>query len=128
VLWAPLVLFATPWWVRLIVVAVVFVVGVVAERGEDPQVVVIDEVAGMGVTLLFASSSWLALLLGFVCFRIFDIAKPWPVSWADSQVGGGLGVMLDDIVAGLYALCVLALLERVVVPGCLPFLVVGATS
>jgi phosphatidylglycerophosphatase A len=109
-LWAPLVLLDVPWLARLLATLAVFAIGVVAAqkvvdvRGEDPQIVVIDEVAGMGVALLLAPASPWSLLAGFVFFRIFDIAKPWPVSWADRQVGGGLGVMLDDILAGLYAL------------------------
>jgi phosphatidylglycerophosphatase A len=112
VLWAPLVLLDTSLVARLLAIVAVFALGVVAAqkvvnvRGEDPQVVVIDEVAGMGVALLLAPSSPWSLLAGFVLFRIFDIAKPWPVSWADRRVGGGFGVMLDDIVAGLYALAV----------------------
>lgn len=126
VLWAPLVLLDTAWWLRLVVAVVVFAVGVVASqamveaRGEDPQLVVIDEVAGMGVTLLFAGAGWLPLLLGFVCFRVFDIWKPWPVRVADDKVGGGFGVMLDDVLAGVYALIVLTLLEQRVLPLLLP--------
>jgi phosphatidylglycerophosphatase A len=111
-LWAPLVLAETSVALRLLVVTVVFGVGVVASRkvvavrGEDPQVVVIDEVAGMGVTLLLAPPSPWALALAFVLFRVFDIQKPWPVSWADQKIGGGAGVMADDVVAGIYALLV----------------------
>lgn len=121
-LWAPLVLFEAPWWSRLGAAVVVFIVGVVAsnivvkERGEDPQVIVIDEVAGMGITLLFAPPSVSVLALGFVCFRVFDIWKPWPVSWADQKVGGGFGVMLDDVVAGVYALAVLLFLQTWLLP------------
>jgi phosphatidylglycerophosphatase A len=112
VLWGPLVLLDVPWLARLLAVVAVFFLGVAAAqkvvdvRGEDPQIVVIDEVAGMGVALLFAPPAVWTLIVGFVLFRVFDIAKPWPVSWADQRVGGGLGVMLDDIIAGLYALAV----------------------
>ncbi len=119
VLWAPLVMLDTPWWARVVAVVVVFVVGVaasnavVASRGEDPQLIVIDEVAGMGITLILASSSWLSLVVGFALFRLFDIWKPWPVRWADRQVKGGLGVMLDDVLAGVYAFGFLVLFERV---------------
>jgi len=122
VLWAPLVLLESPWWVRLGAVGVVFVAGVIAsnvvvkERGEDPQVIVIDEVAGMGITLLFAPASLTLLAVGFLCFRVFDIWKPWPVSWADQKVGGGLGVMLDDVLAGVYALGVVLLLQTWLLP------------
>jgi phosphatidylglycerophosphatase A len=75
--------------------------------GSDPQEVVIDEVAGVSIALLFAPLSWLSFFAGFALFRFFDILKPWPVSWADKKVKGGLGVMLDDILAGLMALGVL---------------------
>jgi phosphatidylglycerophosphatase A len=54
------------------------------------------------------------MIVGFALFRLFDIWKPWPVSWADRRVHGGLGVMLDDVVAGLYALIVLQLIALVV--------------
>lgn len=126
VLWAPLVLLDTAWWLRLLVTVLIFVVGVVASeamvkaRGEDPQLVVIDEVAGMGVTLLFASAGWPQLVLGFLCFRLFDIWKPWPVRVADDKVGGGFGVMLDDILAGVYAVILLTMLERWALPLLLP--------
>jgi phosphatidylglycerophosphatase A len=75
--------------------------------GSDPQEVVIDEVAGVSITLLFVPLSWLSFFAGFALFRFFDILKPWPVSWADKKVKGGLGIMLDDILAGLMALGVL---------------------
>ena len=122
VLWAPLVMLEAPWWARLLAAVVVFATGVVAsnvvvkERGEDPQVIVIDEVAGMGLTLLLAAPSFTVIALGFICFRVFDIWKPWPVSWADQKIGGGLGVMLDDVIAGIYGLGVLLLIEKFALP------------
>lgn len=75
--------------------------------GEDPQKIVIDEVCGLGLTLCFCSASWLHLVLGFLLFRLFDIVKPWPVSWADQKIKGAWGIMLDDLLAGLYAALVL---------------------
>lgn len=71
-------------------------------RHDAPEVV-IDEVAGYLVTMFLAPPLPWAMLWGFVFFRFFDIVKPWPVSWADEKVPGGLGVMLDDILAGVYA-------------------------
>jgi len=65
--------------------------------------VVIDEVAGQWLTLLVAPPDLLLYLAGFLLFRLFDIRKPWPVSWADQSLPGGLGVMVDDLLAGLYA-------------------------
>lgn len=77
----------------------------------DHPAIVWDEVAGMFLTLVFSSGSWLALGIGFALFRLFDIWKPWPVRWADAKVSGGLGVMADDLLAGLYAGAGLALFE-----------------
>ncbi len=75
-----------------------------AELGRhDAPEVVIDEVAGYLVTMFLAPALPWALVWGFGFFRLFDILKPWPVSWADRKVPGGLGVMLDDILAGGYA-------------------------
>ena len=71
---------------------------------EDPGLVVWDEYVGVWITLLAAPAGWPWMLAGLVLFRIFDIAKPWPVSWADRKLHGGFGAMLDDALAGLYAL------------------------
>jgi phosphatidylglycerophosphatase A len=69
----------------------------------DPGFIVIDEVAAMFLTLIAAPRTWWAYAIGFLLFRIADIVKPWPASWCDREVHGGLGVMLDDLVAGVYA-------------------------
>ncbi|HEX5959664.1 MAG TPA: phosphatidylglycerophosphatase A [Rhodanobacteraceae bacterium] len=73
----------------------------------DQGALVWDEVIGMWVALLAIPPGWTWMLAGFLLFRLFDIWKPWPVRWADRRVHGGLGVMLDDVVAGAYALVVL---------------------
>lgn len=65
--------------------------------------IVWDEVAGYLITMLFVPFSWQAMLLGFALFRIFDILKPQPIKWIDAKVTGGLGIMLDDILAGVFA-------------------------
>jgi phosphatidylglycerophosphatase A len=75
--------------------------------GEDPQAIVIDEVAGQWVVLVMVPPDLVYYAAGFVLFRIVDIFKPWPANWADSQVKGGLGVMLDDVLAAPYAMAVL---------------------
>lgn len=75
----------------------------------DPSVVVIDEIVGQLIALSFAPAHPAAALAGFVLFRFFDILKPFPAGWIDSHLHGGLGVMLDDVVAGLYALLALHL-------------------
>jgi len=81
----------------------------------DPAYAVWDEFVGLWIALIplvGMPRSWPWIACGFILFRIFDIWKPWPVSWADRNVEGGFGVMLDDIVAGLYAAIVLAAMLR----------------
>lgn len=71
----------------------------------DSSKIVIDEVVGIWVTLvMFDALRWPQWLAGFVAFRVFDIWKPWPVGWLDRHVRNGLGVVLDDVAAGLWAL------------------------
>ncbi|MCK5725523.1 MAG: phosphatidylglycerophosphatase A [Thiotrichaceae bacterium] len=75
----------------------------------DPGGIVWDEIAGYLITMILAPPGWLWIVLGFIFFRIFDIWKPWPIRWIDSKVEGGLGVMLDDIIAAVFALVALQL-------------------
>jgi len=82
---------------------------------EDPSECVIDEVAGQWLACAFAPVSLPGMALAFVLFRLFDIWKPWPVGWADRELPGGLGVMADDMIAGLMA-GVLVALVRYVIP------------
>ena len=79
----------------------------------DSNEIVIDEVAGQWLTVLVASLDIVHLGLGFLLFRLFDIWKPWPVCWADVNLKGGFGVMADDIMAGLYALVCLWVLQQI---------------
>ena len=74
-----------------------------AGGAKDPGEIVIDEVAGQWLSLVAAPLDPLAYAAGFALFRIFDIFKPWPAGWIDAKLGGGVGIMLDDIVAGAYA-------------------------
>lgn len=100
----------------LTVIGVLFIVGVfsagaaekIIDRGDPPQVV-IDEIVGQLLALTAAPLHPGAILLGFLLFRFFDILKPFPIGWIDRHLHGGLGTMLDDIVAGLYTLLVLQL-------------------
>jgi len=78
----------------------------------DPGCVVIDEIAGMLITLIGAPLNWKTIIVGFALFRFFDILKPFPVNIADQRFHGGIGIMLDDIIAGLYAMIILQLLCR----------------
>lgn len=80
----------------------------------DAGCIVIDEFLGMFITLTAAPAHPLAWLLGFLLFRIFDIAKPFPVSWFDQRIHGGIGIMMDDVIAGIYAFISLHLLWSVI--------------
>lgn len=77
---------------------------------EDPPEVVIDEVAGQWLTLVVAPLDPLSYALGLLAFRLFDIAKPWPVGLIDRRLPGGAGIMADDLMAGVYGAALLALL------------------
>lgn len=112
-----------PWWLWLQhlswpmylgVLAATFALGcwaahwVIARTGiDDPGVVVWDEYVGMWIALFMAPAGWPWMLGAFAAFRLFDIWKPWPVSWADEKLHGGFGAMLDDALAGVYALVVM---------------------
>ena len=91
--------------VALIAAAGVWVCGRTArELGvHDHPGIVLDEIAGFLVTMTALPFDWPWIAAGFVAFRILDVAKPWPVSLADRKVGGGLGIVLDDLLAGALA-------------------------
>lgn len=76
----------------------------------DPGIVVIDEIIGMLIGLIGIPMKALPLILAFFIFRFFDILKPFPVGWADSHFHGGLGIVLDDVLAGLYTLLIMKIL------------------
>lgn len=111
-----LLLALLPWAAYVGAVVLLFGLGVWASERivralgrDDPQVVVFDEMVGYWITMLpVLAGHWLWLLLGFILFRLFDIVKPWPIRGLDREVGGGLGTMLDDALAGLYAAIVMA--------------------
>jgi phosphatidylglycerophosphatase A len=88
-----------------VVLAGIWLCGESARRidAHDHPGIVWDEFAGMLVTFLGAANDWPTLLLGFVLFRFFDILKPWPIRELDHSIHGGLGIMLDDVVAGVFA-------------------------
>ena len=99
-----------PLWAYLAAVLLFFALGVwvsqiVVRRLhlEDPGCIVVDEFVGQWLALALAPPGWVWVLVGFLLFRLFDVWKPWPVSWADRAVDGGLGVMLDDALAGVLA-------------------------
>ncbi|OQX34517.1 MAG: phosphatidylglycerophosphatase A [Oceanospirillales bacterium LUC14_002_19_P2] len=73
----------------------------------DHPGIVWDEFCGYWLTMLAAPAGWLWIIVGFILFRLFDIWKPWPISLADKRMPGGMGIMVDDLIAGLYALIVM---------------------
>ena len=97
-----------------------FALGVIASEKymlatgkEDPNEVVIDEVAGVCMLLAFMAPNWQCYLAAFILFRIFDVVKPWPVSLADKKIKGGLGVMVDDVLAALYPVAIMVALTKI---------------
>lgn len=106
-----LTLTALPLWAGALVVLLAFLIGIylcgeTARRlgVHDHGGIVWDEFVGLWLVLLLIPFSPLWWLAGFVLFRLFDIVKPWPIRWLDQQVDGGFGIMLDDVVASVYAL------------------------
>ncbi len=97
----------------LAVIGILFIVGTICagaaekivDRG-DPGLVVIDEIVGQLIALIAVPLNPFAVVAAFVLFRIFDILKPFPVNWLDQHIHGGMGIMLDDVMAGCYALFV----------------------
>lgn len=112
ILAAPVLFLPLPLLGRVTALALLFVLGGLAgSRAErllgrkDPGEVVIDEVLGQWLTILPHSDlSWWELLLALGLFRLFDIMKPWPIRASENWLPGGFGIMLDDVLAGIYAL------------------------
>jgi len=110
------------WWLLaqlpltsyLIVVLVAAVVGITicgraAEQMgvHDHGGIVWDEFVGFWIAMAALPITWQSVVLGFVLFRLFDILKPWPISWLDKKVSGGFGIMIDDVIAGFAAAAVI---------------------
>lgn len=93
----------------VIIVAGIFICDLAAKKLDvhDFGGIVWDEIAGFLITMVGITHSWQSLLAGFVLFRFFDIVKPWPIKWLDKHVHGGFGIMLDDVVAGIFAVAIL---------------------
>ncbi len=118
-------IFATilPTWGYIGMLIITALVGIVIcqkasdELGvHDHGGIVWDEFVGLWLTMLFAPVSWTAIILGFLIFRFFDVLKPWPIKVIDAQVGGGLGIMLDDILAGIFSLITLQVILHWIIP------------
>lgn len=114
VLFVPLAML--PVWVYAAIVAATLALGIwlsgkVARELalKDPGLIVIDEFVGLWIALFLLPDGWYWAIAGFLLFRLFDILKPWPISWCDRELEGGLGIMIDDVVAGLAALLIVQL-------------------
>ena len=97
-----------PIYLLLTLFSVVVGVYICDKAAKDMQVhdhgaIVWDEVAGLLITMIAAPAGLLWLVVGFILFRFFDIIKPWPIRWLDAKVHGGFGIMIDDVLAGVFA-------------------------
>lgn len=122
-LWYVLYIFLPPLWVTIVTASLIVIVTVVGawtsdvmEKywGPDPRAVVIDEYVGCWIPLLVAPCgkwTWLMALLGFAMFRLIDIFKPLGCRRVEKAFPGGWGVMLDDVLAGIYALLVVLIVK-----------------
>jgi len=111
-------LLAVPLMLLLFLIIVGFVAGIylcgktAADVGvHDHGAIVWDEIIGFFITMIAIPFSWINVLVGFVLFRFFDIIKPWPIKMIDRKVHGGLGIMLDDVIAGIFACVILHLMQ-----------------
>lgn len=109
-----LLLCRLPLFAYLLFVAAAFIVGIFIcgktakdLRVHDHSGIVWDEFVGYWITMAIIPVSWQSMLAGFVLFRLFDIWKPFPISWLDRKIKGGFGIMIDDVLAGVLAWCCL---------------------
>jgi len=75
----------------------------------DPKEIVIDEFIGQSIPLLICGNNFFLIILSFLLFRLFDITKPWPASYFDLKIKNATGVIMDDIIAGLYTFFIIYL-------------------
>lgn len=94
--------------IYMIVTIIMLPVGIIAAEvyeqdkgGHDHKEIVIDEVLGIMIAMTWLPITWQSMLIGFVLFRVLDIAKPFPIGYIDKKIQGGLGVMADDVAAGI---------------------------
>ena len=109
--WSPLPLFG-----YILLLLVLFFLGVYSgsqlekDLGHDPSIVVIDEVVGMGIGLLLLPQNYIWFFIAFLLFRLFDISKPPPINLSQ-KLPGGWGIMMDDVIAGLYTLVLVQMIR-----------------
>jgi phosphatidylglycerophosphatase A len=114
IIWIPALLFRWPLWIKLGLLCAIFCIGVWASKyaisyyqKSDPPQVVIDEVVGQGIPFLVIGPYWPEILLAFLLFRFFDIVKPWPIKFFERQFPDAFGIMIDDVIAGIFAMAVI---------------------
>ncbi|MGL4249332.1 MAG: phosphatidylglycerophosphatase A family protein [Aeromonas sp.] len=105
----------TPWFIALLLLGFLLGIHICQSATNaigmpDHGAIVWDEMIGFGVTMIAAPAGWQWVLTGFALFRLFDVLKLWPISWFDRRIHGGFGIMLDDLIAGLFALFCMQLL------------------
>jgi len=110
-LWLLLIQLSTPFYWLAIVVAVIAGISICGAAAKklgvhDHSGIVWDEFVGFWIAISFLPPQLSSILCAFVLFRFFDILKPWPIGWLDKKIHGGLGIMIDDIVAGIFAAAV----------------------
>ncbi len=98
----------------IIIVSGVWICGHTAKilKSHDHPAIVWDEFAGYLVTMLLVPATVINVVAGFFLFRLFDIAKPWPIRWVDRNVHGGFGIVLDDLIAGVVSAGILLVLNE----------------
>jgi len=98
--------------IAIAIVAGIYICGNAAKKMgvHDHSGIVWDEFVGFWITMGFLSPELTTVIVGFLLFRFFDIVKPWPIGWLDKKMQGGLGIMVDDIVAGIFSAIIAGLI------------------
>ena len=113
------IVFLQEWIILLTVLIVAFswwvCVEVYKEIKSDSSEIVIDEFAGMFVACMFINHDFISLVFAFLFFRFFDIVKPWPISWFDINIKNGLGILIDDLLAGLFAGILMLTIYKIII-------------
>ena len=104
--------FTLPFYLIILAIAIIFGIWICDKTEKffgvkDHSGIVWDEITGFLLTMFYAPAGWQWIVLGFVLFRVFDIIKPWPIKVIDKRVKGGLGIMLDDLIAAIPAWVIL---------------------
>tara|TARA_A100001037_G_scaffold70743_1_gene63281 strand:- start:77 stop:508 length:432 start_codon:yes stop_codon:yes gene_type:complete len=101
-----------------ILIPILFILGIISSNIyekqtniKDSSIIVIDEVVGQLISMMFFMHNNFLVILSFFIFRFFDILKPWPASYIDNKIKGGMGVMLDDVIAGIYTIFTIYIIQ-----------------